>query len=405
MRLTFDFFSFIFRTMYFKSTIAALSLFTLLLLFSCSLSEPAQGVYFAGNIFQKSGDQLVLYRIDTINFRAIDSAKPNGAGEFSFFLKTNTTGFYFLGNSSYFTSAFTAFPGDSLKFAITENRNIDVQGGREAEVFSGFMHSLADGELQMDSLSENVLEARYSGDYALARSETDAALKLIATSMKEQALRFIHANPGFLSNILIMNASMGGTKLFDESIDYSLFFGVDSLLQMHHPESSHAEFFNHRVNRLRLRVEAITVAKEALNTGTKVPEIVLPGTSGKLIGLDETKGKLTLIYFWNPTEMQSRQSNVLLKQLYEKYSADGFSVFAVSFDADADRFKSVVKMDKLWWNNVNDTLGKGSTVLKSYPFEEFPSFVLIDGQGKIVDIFLSVKALSLWMEDNFNHGL
>ncbi len=391
--------------MYFKSTIAALSLFTLLLLFSCNPSEPAQGVYFGGNIVQKSGDQLVLYRIDTLNFRAIDSAKPDGTGKFSFFLKPDTAGFYFLGNTSYFTSAFTAFPGDSLKFAITKDRNMDVRGGREAEVFFGFMQSLADGELQMDSLSENVLKARYSGDYALARSETDAALKSIAANLKEQALRFIPANPGFLSNILIINASVGGTKLFDESIDYSLFFGVDSLLQIHHPESSHVAFFHHSVNRLRLRVEAMNVAKGVLNTGAKVPDIVLPGTSGKLIGLDETKGKLTLIYFWNPTELQSRQSNVFLKQLYEKYKSAGFTVFAVSFDTDADRFKSAVKMDKLWWNNVNDTLGIVSPVLKSYIIAELPSFFLIDGQGKIVDVFLSVKALSLWMEENFNQGL
>jgi peroxiredoxin len=387
--------------MYFKSTTAALSLVTLLLLFSCNSSEPVKGIYFGGTIAQKSGDQLVLYRIDTFNFQSIDSVKPHGAGEFSFFLETDITGFYFLGHGSYFTPAFAAFPGDSIKFEISKNHTNDVHGGREAEVFAGFMHSFADGELQMVSLLENLLKARYTGDYALARSETDATLKLIAGRLKEQALSFIHANPGFLSNILIMNASPGGAMLFDESIDYSLFFEVDSLLQVHHPENSHTAFFHQRVSQLRARVEAKYRTKELLGSGVMVPNIVLPGTSDKPTGLYEKKGKLTLIYFWSPSESQSRQSNVLLKKLYEKYKSEGFPVFAVSFDADVDRFKSVVKLDKLWWDNVNDTLGKGSTVLKSYAIDAFPSFVLIDRQGKVVEVFLSAEALNTWMEHNF----
>ncbi|MDY0102440.1 MAG: thioredoxin family protein [Lentimicrobium sp.] len=387
--------------MYYKSTIAAISFFALLMLFSCNSSAPDQGVYIGGILSQNNRDQLVLYLIDTVNFHAVDSVKPNEEGEFSFFLKTDTTGFYFLGNRSYFTPAFVAFPGDSIRFVITKNHTIDVNGGREAEAVSGFMHSLSKGKLRIDSLFESVQKARYNGDYARARLEADAALKLITDSLKEKALNFIQVNPFFLSNMLILNANPGGTMLFDESIDYPLFIRADSLLQTYHQTNTHAVFFHHRVTLLRARVEAMNRTKELLDSGKIVPDIVLEGTSGKPTGLHEKKGKLTLIYFWNPAESLSRQSNVRLKQLYEKCKSKDFSVFAVSFDTDVDRFKSVVEMDKLWWDNVNDTLGRDSPVLQSYAINEFPSFVLMDEQKKAVGVFLSVEALGLWMEDNF----
>jgi thioredoxin-related protein len=86
--------------------------------------------------------------------------------------------------------------------------------------------------------------------------------------------------------------------------------------------------------------------------------------------------------------------------LYEKYKKYGFTVFAVSFDPFMDRFTNAVNLDKLWWNNVNDTLGTKSPLLSEYQISGFPAFVLIDGKGKIIERFLSDKALSIWLEEN-----
>lgn len=347
---------------------------------------------------------MVLYRIDTTTFQPIDSINIHADGAFSFFVETEKGDFYFLGKGRSFSSPFPAFFGDSIQISLTNEKATIIKGGLEAGRYSVFTLWLGQGEERFDSLSKSLEKARYTADYASVREKSDSVFDQIRSNLKEDAVEFIHSNPDLLSNILVINSSLGRVGLFDESIDFSLFFEVDSLLQVYHGNNVHVVNFHNRVRRLREKVARLENLPASLSFGAKAPNIVLPGTSGKISKLHDNSAKLTLIYFWNPSDISGRQSNMELKLLHEKYKSAGFAVFGVAFDPDIARFKNAINMDKLWWTNVNDTLGMQSPVLETYQVDDFPSLVLMDKKGNIAGRFLSVKALAHWMDENFEFG-
>ena len=387
--------------MFIRSAITALSFILLLMVVSCNPSESAPGIYINGSLGQNGKGKLMLYRIDTTSFYAIDSVNPDAGGAFSFFVKTDSSDFYFLGRGRYFSTPFPAFSGDSIQISGEFEKTTIHSGGREAGRYSEFARQLTKAEVQLDSLSKSLENARYVADYASVRLKADSVFGRIIANLKEDAVRFIHSNPDLLSNILVINSSPGRVGLFDESIDYPLFFEVDSLLQVYHRENKHAVYFHNRVKRLKEKVARMENLPASVSPGAKAPDIVLQGTSGKITRLHDHSAKLTLIYFWNPGDISGKQSNMELKLLYEKYKSAGFAVFGVAFDPNVARFKNAVNIDKLWWVNVVDTLGMQSPVLETYQVNDFPTLVLVDKKGIITGRFLSVKALAHWMENHF----
>ena len=390
--------------MFNKSTIAALALASLMLVISCNPAEPATGIFISGSLVQKGEGKLILYRIDTTSSYAIDSVNPDAAGAFSFFVETDNSGFYFLGKGRYFLPPFPAFPGDSIRNSNTVEKLTTFKGGQEAGRYSDFVRRFGQAEERLDSMSKKLESARYIADYASVKQKADSVFGQIRVDLKEDAVKFIHTNPDLLSNILVINTTAGRINLFEESIDYPLFFDVDSLLQFYHGDNKHADYFHNRIKHLRTKVAALEALPASLSPGARAPDIDLPGTSGKITKLHEQSAPLTLIYFWNPADIPGRQSNMELKLLHEKYKSKGFTIFGVAFDSDVSRFKDAINMDKLWWINVNDTLGLQSPVLITYQVKNFPSLVMMDEKGNISGRFLSVNAFAQWMSQHFEGG-
>ncbi len=383
-----------------KHFLLAISIASLLIMESCNSKDYSDSILLTGNIAKHESGNLVLFSVDTASSFPIDSVKPDANGNFRLRIDAEVEGFYFFKKGNTVSAIFPAFPGDSIEFAFNPALKAAIRGGRESEIYAQFSSGVASAEAIMDSLSRAMLNARHTPDFAKIRVKTDSAFESIKLDLRKQALDFIDSNPSLLSNVLVINAMPGRGILFDETTDYNHFFRVDSLLQLYHQKNKHAAFFHSRANQLRKRVDAKREAMLSLSPGSLAPEISLPGTSGKVLKLHDKTGKITLIYFWTPTDALSRKSNASLKELYEKYKRYGFTVFAVSFDPFMDRFTNAVNLDKLWWNNVNDTLGMKSPLLSEYQISGFPAFVMIDGQGKIIERFLSDKALSIWLEEN-----
>ena len=254
--------------MYIRSTITAIAFALLVLAISCNPAEPATGVYLSGSLAQKGEGKLMLYRIDTTSSYAIDSVNPDGAGAFSFFVETNNADFYFLGNGRYFSPPFPAFPGDSIQINNRGSKTTGIKGGREAGRYAEFVGWSAQAEERLDSLSKSLEKARYLNDYAFVKLKSDSVFGRIRARLKEDAVRFIQSNPDLLSNILAINSITGRTGLFEETIDYPLFFEVDSMLQVFHGDNKHVVYFHNRVKQLRTRVAALQNLPANLSPGT-----------------------------------------------------------------------------------------------------------------------------------------
>ena len=101
--------------------------------------------------------------------------------------------------------------------------------------------------------------------------------------------------------------------------------------------------------------------------------------------LSSTKGKVVLLDFWASWCGPCRRENPNVVRTYEEYKDKGFTVFSVSLDKQADKWKAAIEKDNLVWNtHVSDLKGWSSKAGKAYGVSGIPATFLIDENGKII---------------------
>jgi thiol-disulfide isomerase/thioredoxin len=123
----------------------------------------------------------------------------------------------------------------------------------------------------------------------------------------------------------------------------------------------------------------------SVNGTVPVPEISMANPSGKIIKLSDLKGKVVLIDFWASWCGPCRAENPNVVKMYQKFKNKGFTVFSVSLDEDASKWKEAIAKDQLEWEyHVSDLKGWKSSVVPTFGIEGIPYTVLVNKEGKII---------------------
>jgi thiol-disulfide isomerase/thioredoxin len=123
----------------------------------------------------------------------------------------------------------------------------------------------------------------------------------------------------------------------------------------------------------------------SVNGTVSAPEIAFPNPSGKILKLSDLKGKVVLVDFWASWCGPCRAENPNVVKMYEKFKDKGFTIFSVSLDEDATKWKEAIEKDQLsWTNHVSDLKGWKSSVVANFGIEGIPYTVLLNKDGKII---------------------
>lgn len=111
------------------------------------------------------------------------------------------------------------------------------------------------------------------------------------------------------------------------------------------------------------------------------------------------KNKFTLVDFWfskcGPCLVQFSR----MRDLYKQYSDSGFEIIGISVDQIRDKkeWEDVIVKEKLVWKQYWD---KDGTESRRFSINAFPTNLLIDNTGKIIDKNISMEALSEFLSSD-----
>jgi len=132
-------------------------------------------------------------------------------------------------------------------------------------------------------------------------------------------------------------------------------------------------------------VKARLLQLKAVVAGSNMIDFQLNDPAGKPRKFSETvnASKLTVLVFYGPTCGHCKEKVPLLIPLWEKYKDKGLKIVAVGSDAtDADWRKFITEHAKPEWVHFYET--ETSAHPSNSYYAENPTFILIDGQGKVV---------------------
>lgn len=125
-------------------------------------------------------------------------------------------------------------------------------------------------------------------------------------------------------------------------------------------------------------------------TSTGIINITLPDNKGHNQSLVQLKGKVVMLDFHLFASEQSMQRIMMLRELYNKYHAQGFEIYQVSVDPDEHFWKT--QTAALPWINVRVDEDHQS-ILATYNVQSIPTFFIISKDNVLHKRDVQIKDL------------
>jgi peroxiredoxin len=120
-----------------------------------------------------------------------------------------------------------------------------------------------------------------------------------------------------------------------------------------------------------------------LEKGVPAPSFTLPGLDGKMVSLDDYKGKVVLLNIWATWCPPCVDEMPSMEKLYQELKGEAFEILAVSIDVlGAKEVIPFMKKHKLSFPGLTDTNG---AIKSLYQTTGVPESFIIDKDGIIVE--------------------
>jgi len=346
-----------------------------------------KNVTINGSFANLPGAQLYIYQVLPASRPLIDSVRTDTAGNFSINLAVEKTGVYIIRQNASSEIKLIIEPGEKITLK-TDGKPLQntytVKGSAHSEVYALYHDFTAHNLFKVDSLSAVFADSRGNPDFQSVKNKLDEAYLEIFNNQKASVVSFVESHLNSLASLLIVSNNFGPNPLISEKTHPELFLKLDSALIQTYPENSLVNSFHLRMLSLKAELGEAAKNDSLFKPGMPAPEIILPNASGENIELSAMKGKLTLVYFWSSWNAQSRQNNISLTTVYNKYHNQGFEIYAVAMDSDKELWQKACLIDKAYWINVIDIKGPGSEYSKLYGVKALPLMVLVGENGNII---------------------
>ena len=347
-----------------------------------------------GNITNAKDSVLYFENVGLEEVAVVDSVKLDEDGAFSFSKEqTPAPEFYRLRIADQIIN---------VSIDSTETVTVKAQYPQMATQYeiSGSDNCSKIKELTLKQINLTQRAIAISQDDALSVDESnDSILNMIKAYKQDVKTNYILKEPNRSYAYFALFQALGNTLIFNprsNKDDIKLFAAVATSWDTYYPGSERgANLHNIAIEgmknvRIVAQNEARTIDVNQISA-TGLIDIVLPDNKGQVRKLSDLKGKVVILDFHLFGIEKSPERILLLRELYNKYQAQGLEIYQVSLDPDEHFWKQ--QTAALPWVSVRDPQGLDSQTLITYNIQGLPDYFLISRDNALYKRAAQVKDL------------
>ena len=312
----------------------------------------------------------------------LDSAKLGGNGSFSFAeARPESPEFYRL-----------RMDGKVINFAVDSTETVVVKSDA-AKFDTGYVIEGSENNQKIKELVMLQAELQQKVD-KLAQSKMPAGLAQkqlmsLVNEYKDKVKRgYIYAAPNKTYAYFALFQTLNGYMIFDplaSKDDVKCFAAVATSLNNAYPHADRSRNLYNMVikgmkNAREVQPEVVEIDPSKIKEADII-DIQLKDLKGNIRTLTELNGKVVLVDFTVYNNVMSPDHNLALREIYDKYHAQGLEIYQISLDADEHFWKT--SADNLPWICVRDANGPYSQYVQLYSVSNLPSVFLVGRDNAI----------------------
>lgn len=364
-------------------------------------SEPKFKV--EGEISGADGKMLYLEASALEGIVPLDSVKLKGDGSFTFkYARPESPEFYRL-----------RLDEKVINFSVDSTETVRVKAPytdfATAYTVEGSANNVKIKELTMKQMrlqtEVNELLKRMQAHQMASDVFEDSLSTLLKNYKDEVKVNYIFAAPNTAAAYFALFQKLNNYLIFDplnSKDDIKCFAAVATSMNNFYPHADRSKNLYNIVikgmKNTRTPQQKVLEIPEEVVSETGIIDINLRDMKGNMHKLSDLKGKAVILDFTIYQSAVSPTHNYMLRDLYDKYAAQGLEIYQVSLDADEHYWKTTA--DNLPWICVRDANGIYSSVAAAYNVKSVPAIFLINKKSElsargdtVKDLEAAVKAL------------
>lgn len=348
-----------------------------------------------GQINNAKDSVLYFENVGLEGIQVLDSVKLNDNGDFSFSEAANLAPeFYRLRISNQIINvSIDSTETVQIKAEYPDMAsNYTVSGSENCEKIKELTLKQMKLQSQVISLQQNTTLG--------VNNANDSIQSLINAYKEDVKINYIYKEPMKAYSYFALFQALGNYLIFNPRTnkdDIKAFAAVATSWDTYYPHAERGQNL-HNIAIEGMKNQRIVAAQNAdiQVEASKVQEagvldIALIDNKGQERHLTDLKGQVVLLDFHIFALEDSPTRIIMLRELYNKYHAQGLEIYQVSLDNDEHFWKQ--QTAALPWINVRDADGINSQRLMMYNIQAVPDFFVIDRGNNLVKRAAQIKDL------------
>ena len=348
-----------------------------------------------GQINNAKDSVLYFENVGLEGIQVLDSVKLNDNGDFSFSEAANLAPeFYRLRISTQIINvSIDSTETVQIKAEYPDMAsNYTVSGSENCEKIKELTLKQMTLQSQVISLQQNTTLG--------VNTANDSIQSLINAYKEDVKINYIYKEPMKAYSYFALFQALGNYLIFNPRTnkdDIKAFAAVATSWDTYYPHAERGQNL-HNIAIEGMKNQRIVAAQNAdiQVEASKVQEagvldIALIDNKGQERHLTDLKGQVVLLDFHIFALEDSPTRIIMLRELYNKYHAQGLEIYQVSLDNDEHFWKQ--QTAALPWINVRDADGINSQRLMMYNIQAVPDFFVIDRGNNLVKRAAQIKDL------------